>query len=90
MTLARSVLAARLAAFAAVVMWGVSFVATKAALREVSPVTLIFTRFALGVAVLFMILTLRRGSLIPPRNTWPMLALMGFVGIFCEPDGSSA
>jgi len=46
------VLAARLAAFSAVVMWGVSFVATKAALREVSPVTLIFTRFALGVAVL--------------------------------------
>jgi drug/metabolite transporter (DMT)-like permease len=82
MTVERSVLAPRLAAFAAVVMWGVSFVATKAALREVSPVTLIFTRFALGVAVLFMILTLRRESLIPPRNAWPMLALMGFVGIF--------
>jgi len=76
------VLAARLAAFSAVVMWGVSFVATKAALREVSPVTLIFTRFALGVAVLFLILKLRRESLIPPRDTWPMLALMGFVGIF--------
>jgi drug/metabolite transporter (DMT)-like permease len=75
-------LAARLAAFAAVVLWGVSFVATKAALREVSPVTLIFTRFALGVAVLLLILTLRREPVIPPRNAWPMLALMGFVGIF--------
>jgi drug/metabolite transporter (DMT)-like permease len=63
-------------------MWGISFVATKAALREVSPVTLIFTRFALGVAVLFLILKLRRESLVPPRDTWPMLALMGFVGIF--------
>ena len=78
----RSVLAARLAAFAAIVLWGVSFVATKAALHEVSPVTLIFTRFALGVAVLFLILQLRRESLIPPRDAWPMLAAMGFVGIF--------
>lgn len=82
MTSTRSALTARLAAFAAVVLWGVSFVATKAALREVSPVTLIFTRFALGVAVLFLILTLRRESLIPPRDSWPMLALMGFIGIF--------
>jgi drug/metabolite transporter (DMT)-like permease len=73
---------ARLAAFAAVVLWGVSFVATKAALREVSPVTLIFTRFALGVAVLVLVLKLRRESLIPPRGSWLMLALMGFVGIF--------
>jgi drug/metabolite transporter (DMT)-like permease len=78
----RPVLAARLAAFSAVVLWGVSFVATKAALREVSPVTLIFTRFALGLAVLVLILKLRRESLIPPRNAWPMLAVMGFVGIF--------
>jgi drug/metabolite transporter (DMT)-like permease len=78
----QSLLAARLAAFAAVVLWGVSFVATKAALREVSPVTLIFTRFALGVAVLFLILKLRRQSLTPPRDTWPMLAVMGLVGIF--------
>jgi drug/metabolite transporter (DMT)-like permease len=81
-TPARSALAARLAAFAAVVLWGISFVATKAALRELSPVTLIFTRFALGVLVLLLILTLRRESLIPPRDTWVMLALMGFVGIF--------
>jgi drug/metabolite transporter (DMT)-like permease len=73
---------ARLAAFAAIVLWGVSFVATKAALREVSPVTLIFTRFALGVAVLVLVLKLRRESLIPPRDSWLMLAIMGFVGIF--------
>jgi drug/metabolite transporter (DMT)-like permease len=74
--------AARLAAFSAVVLWGVSFVATKAALREVSPVTLIFSRFALGVAVLFLLLTLRRQSLIPPRDAWLMLVLIGFIGIF--------
>ena len=75
-------LVARLGALAAVVLWGLSFVATKAALREVSPITLIFTRFALGTTVLFLILALRRESLAPPRDAWPMLALMGFVGIF--------
>jgi drug/metabolite transporter (DMT)-like permease len=73
---------ARLSALAAIVLWGVSFVATKAALRETSPVTLIFTRFALGVAVLILVLRLRRESLIPPRDSWLMLATMGFVGIF--------
>ena len=82
MTSKRPVLLARLASFTAIVMWGVSFVATKAALHEISPVTLIFTRFALGLVVLFLILTLRRVPLIPPRSTWLMLAAMGFVGIF--------
>ena len=74
--------AARLAALSAVVLWGISFVATKAALREVTPVTLIFSRFAIGVAVLILILSLRRQPLVPPRDAWPMLMLMGFVGIF--------
>ena len=73
---------ARLAAFAAIVLWGLSFVATKAALQEVSPVTLIFTRFGLGVAVLVLVLKLRRESLVPPRDSWLMLGVMGFVGIF--------
>ncbi|HEY5939235.1 MAG TPA: DMT family transporter, partial [Gemmatimonadales bacterium] len=82
MTSQRSVLVARLGALAAVVLWGLSFVATKAALREASPITLISTRFALGTAVLLLILALRRESLAPPRDAWPMLALMGFVGIF--------
>jgi drug/metabolite transporter (DMT)-like permease len=73
---------ARVSALVAIVLWGISFVATKAALREISPVTLIFTRFALGVAVLILVLRLRRESLIPPRDSWVMLATMGFVGIF--------
>jgi drug/metabolite transporter (DMT)-like permease len=64
------------------VLWGLSFVATKAALREISPITLIFTRFALGVAVLVLVLKLKRESLVPPRDSWLMLATMGFVGIF--------
>lgn len=72
----------RLAALIAVVLWGISFVATKAALREISPVTLIFTRFALGTALLWLILASRRGPARIPRPEWPSLFIMGFVGIF--------
>ena len=81
-TIAQSAFVARLAAFGAVALWGVSFVATKAALRELSPVTLIFSRFALGTAVLFLILRFRAKQQVPPRQVWPALALMGFVGVF--------
>jgi drug/metabolite transporter (DMT)-like permease len=68
---------ARFLAFVAIVFWGISFVATKAALGEVSPVTLVFLRFLIGAAVLFAIV--RR---LPPREAWRSLALMGFVGVF--------
>lgn len=61
----------------AVLFWGVSFVATKAALTEVRPVTLIFLRFAIGAVVLLIIV-----RELPPRAYWPQLALMGFIGIF--------
>lgn len=67
----------RFFAFLAVVFWGISFVATKAALREISPVTLIFSRFFIGALVLLAIV-----RSLPPRHAWPSLALMGFVGVF--------
>jgi len=72
----------RLGAFLAVVFWGLSFVATKAALRELSPITLVATRFALGVALLLVLLRARRVPVLPPRELWGALALMGFVGVF--------
>jgi drug/metabolite transporter (DMT)-like permease len=71
-----------LAALGAVVAWGISFVATKAALRELSPAVLIFTRFAMGVALLHALLAVRGTPLVPPRERLPMLALMGFIGVF--------
>jgi drug/metabolite transporter (DMT)-like permease len=67
----------RFGALLAVIFWGISFVATKSALREVSPVTLIFLRFAIGSVLLMAIV--RR---LPPREALPQLALMGFIGIF--------
>lgn len=75
-------MAPRLQAFLAIVFWGISFVATRLALREVSPVTLIFTRFALGVALLHVVLAARGLPLLPPRSSLPTLAALGFFGIF--------
>lgn len=67
----------RLLALVAVIFWGISFVATKAVLREVSPVTLIFCRFAIGALVLLALV-----RELPPRAAWRQLAVMGFVGVF--------
>jgi drug/metabolite transporter (DMT)-like permease len=74
--------AARLAALVAVVVWGLSFVATKTALTELSPVALIVARFALGVATLMAIVLARREPLLPPRDVVPGLAGIAFVGLF--------
>ena len=71
----------RLAALAAVAFWGLSFVATKATVASISPVALIFARSGLGSALLLAILAARREPLLPPRETWPTLAAMAFVGI---------
>jgi len=67
----------RFGALLAIIFWGISFVATKAALGEVSPVTLVFLRFAIGAVLLLAIV--RR---LPPRDALPQLALMGFIGVF--------
>lgn len=67
----------RIGALLAIIFWGMSFVATKAALREVSPVTIITVRFVIGAVMLLLIV-----RQLPPRESWPQLALMGFIGIF--------
>ena len=71
----------RAGALLAVLFWGVSFVATKRVVAEISPGTLLATRAALGLGVLFAMLRARRETLVPPRETWGSLFLMGFVGI---------
>jgi drug/metabolite transporter (DMT)-like permease len=68
-------------ALLAVLFWGVSFVATKAVVREISPFALILLRTALGSALILAVQAFRREPLLPPRSAWRMLALMGFVGV---------
>ncbi len=65
----------------AVVVWGGSFVATKLALRDVAPATVVWLRFAVGVAVLGGATAARRQF---ARLGWReagYFALLGFIGI---------
>ncbi len=68
------------AGFAATV-WGASFIATKIALRDVSPVTVVWLRFAMGVIVLGLAVTLRKQFALPKPSEWGYFALLGFLGI---------
>jgi drug/metabolite transporter (DMT)-like permease len=49
-----------LEALLAVVVWGASFIATKVALRDVSPITIVWLRFALGVIILGIAVSVRK------------------------------
>jgi drug/metabolite transporter (DMT)-like permease len=71
----------RLGALLAILFWGVSFVATKAVVGEISPITLVFTRAGAGAVLLLAILALRRREALPPRDALLPLAAMGFVGV---------
>jgi len=73
---------AHLAIFLATLAWGASFVATKAALRELSPVSLIVLRFGVGVATLVALLVARGQPVLPPRAAVPALAGIACIGIF--------
>ncbi len=67
--------------FFAVLVWGASFIAPKIALTEVSPVTVVWLRFAMGVAVLGVAVTLaRQWATVGPR-TLGTFALLGLIGI---------
>jgi drug/metabolite transporter (DMT)-like permease len=57
---------AYLGAIFAVLVWGGSFIATKIAVRETSPLTVMSLRFGIGVLVLFAAAA-RRGALPAPR-----------------------
>jgi len=65
----------------AAVIWGATFVATKIALQEVSPATIVWLRFGMGVVVLGAAVILRNEFAIPRRSEWPHLALLGFIGV---------
>jgi len=70
-----------LEALFAVIVWGASFIATKVALRDVSPVTVVWLRFGMGVIILGIAVTARRQFALPKRNEWRYFALLGFLGI---------
>ena len=65
----------------AVIVWGASFIATKIALVEISPITIIWLRFMMGVLILGIAVVLRRQFRFPPIIELGYFALLGFLGI---------
>ena len=74
-------LSAQLKLVAAIAVWGGSFIATKLAVGEVSPVTVVWSRFLIGLIILGWF-AWRHGELAIP--TWKdglEFAFLGFMGI---------
>jgi drug/metabolite transporter (DMT)-like permease len=65
----------------AVFFWGASFVATKLALREITPAMIVFVRFAIGILLLVSVAAWRRDRIAFQRKELPALALLAFLGI---------
>ena len=65
----------------AVTVWGGTFIATKVALRELSPAGVVWLRFAIGVAVLGAVVLLRRQLRLPTWGELGYFTLLGFIGI---------
>lgn len=77
----RSKAQAVIEALLTVTIWGATFVATKIALREVSPPTVVWLRFAMGLVVLAITASLRRELAPPARTELGYLVLLGFIGV---------
>jgi len=65
----------------AVLVWGASFIATKIALEDISPISIVWLRFAMGVVILGIAVAMRRQFALPNKNEWGYFALLGFLGI---------
>ena len=65
----------------AVVAWGASFIATKVALQEISPATVVWLRFGIGVFILGLAALWRGQLALPQKKDIPYFALLGFIGI---------
>ena len=70
-----------LSALFAVIVWGATFVATKIALTEVSPATIVWIRFGIGVLILGVTVLARRQFALPSLKDFAYLALLGFLGV---------
>jgi drug/metabolite transporter (DMT)-like permease len=65
----------------AVIVWGASFIATKLALRDLAPVTVVWLRFLIGIVILGFAVRIRHQFSVPKRQEWFYLAILGFLGI---------
>ncbi len=70
-----------LEALLAVVIWGGTFIATKVTLREVSPATIVWLRFGIGIMILGITVAVRKQFAFPARSELGYFALLGFIGV---------
>jgi len=70
-----------LEALFAVVVWGGSFIATKIAVGQISPNTVVWIRFTMGIPLIFFAVIIRKQFAFPKGNEWWYFALLGFLGI---------
>ncbi len=77
----RAVLTAWAKTTLAVVVWGASFIATKVALREVAPATVVWLRFAIGALLVGTVVTARGQLTRPGGRELGYFALLGLVGV---------
>lgn len=79
--MSKSRLVSYLEALFAVVVWGGSFIATKIAVGQMSPVAVVWLRFAMGIPILGAAVFLRKQFAWPKPAEWGYFALLGFIGI---------
>lgn len=65
----------------AVIVWGASFIATKVALQDISPITIVWLRFLMGVIILGLTVILQKQFVLTAKKEWAYFALLGFLGI---------
>ena len=70
-----------LKAIFAVAVWGASFIATKVALRDVSPYTVVWLRFVMGFLILGFFVFRRKQWVLPNGREWLYFAFLGLQGI---------
>jgi len=70
-----------LEALFAVVVWGGSFIATKIAVGQISPTTVVWLRFTMGIPLILFAVVIRKQFAFPKGNEWWYFALLGFLGI---------
>lgn len=68
-------------ALLAVVIWGGTFIATKVTLREISPATIVWLRFGIGILILGAAVAARKQFALPARRELAYFALLGFIGV---------
>lgn len=66
----------------ATVIWGGSFAATKVALGQSDPITILWLRFIISIPVLMLGAYVQNALRLPTKKEVPVLFAMGFQGIF--------